>query len=275
VKALVAASHRIKVLPANLTPSVASASSDNPELLYPSTRYGCPTLTQCVFGDVNATKTIVLFGDSHAEMWLSSVLPWANGHQVKVVVLTTLGCPAATVSIWLSPSQGYYTGCDANRTKEINLLVGLKPAYILIAERTVHWKSSPTAYFTNQQWEEGMLTTLSMLKPSGAKLVVVGDLTYMDIPPPQCLATYPTNVQRCSNKSPNPRKVNQNHSSAEKAAAEAEGAAFINPVPWLCTKTCAPVIGNMVAYWDSFHMSNTYAAYLSNAMGSALTTAFK
>jgi hypothetical protein len=118
-----------------------------------------------------------------------------------------------------------------------------------------------------------MATTLSTLQKSGARLVVVGDNTLMDVSSPQCLAAYPTRVQRCANPSPNPRAVDQSHQAAERAAATADGAGFINPVPWLCTTTCSPVIGTMVTYWDSYHLSNTYTAYLSKVMGAALSSA--
>jgi hypothetical protein len=45
----------------------------------------------------------------------------------------------------------------------------------------------------------------------------------------------------------------------------------VDPEPWLCTTDkCVAVIGRYLAYWDSFHVSDTYAAYLSTVMGTAL-----
>ena len=270
VRSLVAASHKINVLPGNLTPTLTNASSDDPEMIYPNTKEGCASVTQCVFGDATGTKTLVLFGDSHAEMWLSSIIPYAVSHQLKIVLLTTLGCPVAAVNVWLSAAQGYYTACTTSRARDVSLIVGLHPSAIVVSERTAHLKSSPTAYFTNAQWQAGLEKTLSQLKPSKATLIVIGDITVLDTPPPQCLAAYPSKVQKCANASPNPRSVDQSHSNAQKAAAAKEGARFINPVPWLCARTCSPVIGNMVAYWDGYHMSNTYATYLSKVMAGAL-----
>ena len=42
-------------------------------------------------------QTIVLFGDSHAQMWLSAVVPAAEALHDRVVLLYLGGCPAATV----------------------------------------------------------------------------------------------------------------------------------------------------------------------------------
>jgi hypothetical protein len=273
VKALVTASHRIKVLPKGLTPSLSNAVNDAPEVIYPSTRVGCGSLTQCVFGDTTSATSLVLFGDSHAEMWLSAVIPWALSQHVKLIVLTIDGCPVADVDVWLSHAQGYYTACTADRARDIAMIVGLKPAYVVVSERTSHLKSSPTAYFSNAQWQAGLASSLSQLKASGARLAVIGDTTVLDSPPPVCLASSPTNVQRCSNASPNPRLVDKNHLTAQRAAATAEGAALIDPVPWLCTTTCSPVIGDMVVYRDAYHVSNTYVTYLSKVLGAALSTA--
>jgi SGNH domain (fused to AT3 domains) len=275
VAKLVAAAHKIKVLPKTTTPTLANAANDAPELIYPATRLGCASVTQCVFGDTSATQTVVLFGDSHADMWLSAVIPWATGHHLKLVVLTTDGCPVADVDVWLSQAQGYYKACTTDRARDISLIAGLKPVDVIVAERTAHLKSSPTAYFTNAQWQAGLATSLSQLKASGDKVVVIGDITVMDASAPTCLASFPTTVQKCANASPNPRAVDQTHLTAQKAAAKAEHVGFIDPVPWLCTRTCSPVIGTMIAYRDAYHVTNTYAAYLSRVLGAALTSALK
>jgi hypothetical protein len=273
VKALVAASAKIKVLPNGLTPSLSMAANDNAATVYPEMKVGCGSPTQCVYGDTASTKTLVLLGDSHAEMWLSAILPYAVAHQLKVVVLSTLGCPVASVTVWLSSPPGYYTACTADRSKDVATIVGMHPADVVIAERTAHLKRSPTAFFTNAQWQAGLLKTLHALAPSGAKLVVLGDNTVLNVAPLQCLAAYPTNVQHCSTRNPNPREVNLTHVAAEKAAATQVHAGFVSTVPWMCARTCSAVIGTMAAYWDAYHVTNTYATYLSKVMGAALTTA--
>jgi hypothetical protein len=273
VKALVAASTKIKKLPSGLTPSLATAATDNAATVYPAMKVGCSSPTQCVYGDTASSKTLVLLGDSHAEMWLSAILPFAIANQLKVVVLSTLGCPVATVTIWISSPPGYYTACTTDRSKDIATIVGMHPADVVIAERTAHLKRSPTAYFTNGQWQAGFIKTLHALAPSGAKLVVLGDNTVLNVSPLQCLAAYPTNVQHCSTQNPNLRTVNLTHVAAEKAAAVQAHAAFVATVPWMCARTCSPVIGTMAAYWDAYHLTNTYATYLSKVMAAALTTA--
>jgi len=270
VTALVGSSHRIATLPPALTPSVSTAKNDTPEVLYPSTKYGCATLTQCVFGVKSSSKVIVLFGDSHAAMWLPSLLPVATHDRYKVILLFNMGCPAEDVTIWNKGTGTYYTACNTARSGDIKMIDGLKPRIVLLASRSAQAKSSAKSFFTNAQWQVGLEKTISLLRPSKAKLGVIGDITLFNAVPPMCLAAYPSSVQKCSVANPNPIKHNQGHQAAEKAAAAATKTLYVNTMSWLCTKTCSPVIGSMLAYSDQWHITVTYANYLSTVFGRAI-----
>jgi hypothetical protein len=270
VAALVAGSRLIKSLPSNLSPSVAAASNDTPEVQYPFTKDGCASIAQCVFGDKASSKVIVLFGDSHAAMWLPALLPIAARDNYRVVLLFTLGCPAVDVTIWNKGTGTDYTACNTARSSDISQINGLKPKVILLASRSAQAKSSAKSFFTNAQWEAGLKKTITLLKPSKAKLAVVGDITLLNVVPPMCLAASPTSVQRCSTANPNPIKHNQGHQSAERAAAAATKTLYVNTIPWLCTKTCSPVIGSMLAYSDQWHITVTYATYLSTVFADSI-----
>lgn len=275
VAKLVADSHMIKTLPSNLVPSLADASSDTPEVIYPWTLYGCSSVTQCVFGDTGSSETIVLFGDSHAAMWLPALIPVATKDRYRIVLLFTLGCPAADVTIWAAETNSDDTACNTARSNDITLINKVKPALILLASRTSRAKSARTKFFTNAQWEAGLVKTITLLKPSGAKVAVIGDISGFNADPSTCLASSPSDVQHCSVSNPNPIKNNRGHQAAEKAAASKMKATYINTLPWLCTGTCSPVIGNMLAYSDSWHMSATYSTYLSTVFGVALKNLLK
>jgi hypothetical protein len=267
---LVAKSHTIRTLPSTLTPSLAAASNDTTEDTYPSTKLGCASTTQCVFGEKSSSKLIVLFGDSHAAMWLPALLPIATRDGYRVVLLFNLGCPAVDVTIWNPATGTDYTACNTARSSDINKIIGLKPKIVLLASRSAQAKSSAKSFFTNAQWEAGLEKTFSLLKPSGARLGVIGDITLMNAVPPQCLAARPSGVQSCATSNPNPNKHNQGHQAAEKAAAAARKVLYVNTIPWLCRTTCSPVIGSMEVYSDKWHITVTYATYLSNVFAASI-----
>ena len=59
--------------------------------------------------------------------------------------------------------------------------------------------------------------------------------------------------------------------AAESAAAKAEKALYVDPTKWICTPTiCSPIVGNFVVYFDAYHFTATYAAYLSGVLQTAL-----
>ena len=56
----------------------------------------------------------------------------------------------------------------------------------------------------------------------------------------------------------------------EKAASQVH-AKFVNVIPWICTKSeCPQVIGKFDVYEDPFHLTSSYANYLSSVLGIAL-----
>jgi hypothetical protein len=91
---------------------------------------------------------------------------------------------------------------------------------------------------------------------------------YFDQPMPQCIAKNHTNVQACA--SPNPNPTAHSHQAAERAETLSLGERFINPLSWICTTTCSPVIGSFLAYLNNAHLDATYVTFLSSVMQSAL-----
>lgn len=271
VKRLVAASSSITKLSSTLQKELATAASDNPSKLYPQTTNGCTTLTHCVFGDKTSTKILYVMGDSHAQMWVPALNRIGTSHKLKVILLFLAQCPAASLAVWSTFSNSPYPQCSADRSTWITEIDATHPVLVVLAERTYGIYSAAsggTLTFTDAQWQAGLETTITDLKASKAKIAVLGDLVTFDTDVPQCLASAPTKVQSCSVPDPNPLRLA--HQGAEQAAAKAEGALFVNPLPWLCTKTCSPVIGTYIAYYDQYHVSCEYAAYLSGVLQTAL-----
>ncbi len=261
VSSLVSKSLAIKTLPSNLVPSLSAASGDLPGLYYPTANSQCTTAIQCDFGDLAATTTVVLFGDSHAQMWLPALVPVATSLHFKLILIWRPGCPETDVST--TPQ------CDTFRTQSITLIKSLKPALVLLANKTSDVVGPGFGPFTDAKWESGQKLTITQLASTTTKVAVIGDVSLHASPVPQCLAAYSTNVQKCTIKYPNPRFVQ--HFAAEKAAATSTKAGYIATEPWLCQKNeCSPVIGNMVVYFDAGHVASTYAEYLSGVWQTAV-----
>jgi SGNH domain (fused to AT3 domains) len=266
VHAAVLASTSISALSSSALPALADAHGDTPGNLYPVTRPGCVGTKQCVLGDAAATKTVVLFGDSHAQMWLPALVPIAKLDHFRLVVIWKSACPVVNVKTSSS-------GCVPFRTSSIAEIAKLHAVLVLLANRTTGIIAPGGALITKTAWQKGLETTIGELRSATTKVAVIGDITQFNSPVPDCLAAHPTNVQRCTVPNPNPKFTQK--FAPEKAAAVATGAGYVDTQKWVCTKKCSPVIGNMIAYSDFGHVSATYAEYLTTVWDAAVTPMVK
>ncbi len=120
------------------------------------------------------------------------------------------------------------------------------------------------------EWSSALQTTFASLKKVKTKIILIGDIPIDNNPMPDCLAIHPSSIQDCGTAPLNAVDANQDAHVGEQAAAKASKVGFVNPIPWLCTTTCSPIIGNMVVSYDSTHVSAVYASYLSTVMGTAV-----
>lgn len=269
---LVAASTAITTVSPTVASELPNVANDNPAVDYPQTRNGCLVISTCVFGDKKSSKKLVIMGDSHAQMWIPALNRIGVSLKLKVIVLYLPRCPAASLDVWLPVYDKDYTACTSQRTTWIAAINKLHPVTVLLADHTnsvYTGASGGTQPFTSAQWQAGMETTIADLHPSKAKIAILGDSVTFDRSPNLCLADSPTEVQICDVANPNPDRPGQQ--AAEEAAAKAEKALYVDPTKWICTSTkCSPIVGNFVVYYDAYHFSCTYDAYLSGVLQTAL-----
>ncbi len=271
---LVAASTSIRALSSSLVRQLADVTADVPSRIYPSVGTihvnNCVTVTGCVFGDLASTRVVVLYGDSHAFMWLPALVPNAIKDHVRLVMLWQGTCPVAHLHDYYYVSSVVNTQCASWTASIVPAIKKLKPTLVLLGERTAEVRSSLTGkLFTDAQWRAALEPAITQFQTPHTTVAIIEDIPYLDFVPSTCLAAYPTRVQsKCSVPSPNPQHPGQQ--AAERAAARATGAGFIVTTPWLCSSRCSPVIGHFFSYFDQGHLSTTYAQYLATVMGTDL-----
>jgi hypothetical protein len=261
IKNLVAASSKITTLTTQ-----TSAQDASPQAAFTTYNVGnplgCFTARQCVFGDTKSHKIVVLFGDSHAVMWLPAMDWIAKQDKLRLVVLWTGNCPA----IWnVAGTNVINTACASFHTSAVRITNSLHPIAVIIGELTEITFHSNGTPLTEAEWQAGLTTTIKKFK---AKVALIEDVVFFNTAVPLCLAANPTNVQACSVPAPN--TLHPGQQAAEQAAAKATGATFVKTWPWLCTEICSPIVGNTMTYYDIDHITTDYSAYLSKVLRSAL-----
>ena len=192
----------------------------------------------CTYGNKNSSKTIVLYGDSHAAQWFPTLEKLANERGFKLVSLTKSACPAVDSK---RPDQGAFkmVHCTKWRQNSIERIAKIKPMAVI---------TSSFQYFTpaNQKvsrskwWSDGQRRLLNDLKGTTNHLIYISDTPRPLRDIPNCLASRTSSV--CD--------------STEKSRVSIiSGFEIIDPTPWLCSSYCPAIVDGSVAYRDASHIS--------------------
>jgi hypothetical protein len=203
----------------------------------PGTNATSVNVGDCTFGDKSAKETLVLTGDSRAQMWLDAFEAVATGARVKLVLLAKEGCPAPLATYRINNdgtfSNAAWTACTKWHSFVIKTIDALQPQVVVVASEESLALADPVHYALPAEEEQDMLAFLSCsFTPS--------------------------------------KDVDLNNGAAQSAAA-ADGAGFINQTPWLCASTCPAVIDGIIPYTiDGYHIDNTYTLHLVGVLWAAL-----
>lgn len=270
VLGLVREATAITTLPADLTPPLSKAAGDWGGPGRPcDTTTGQTRLPACVFGDHHATRTMVLYGDSHAEMWFDALNRLAIVTRWKLYFLGKGYCPANMLP-YQNPhgygrTGGEYSACDRWHTFALNRINRIHPDLVIVTQEV---RSNPDGgAYTARQWQAGLEKTIQLIHVPSSRIVVLGNIPVLPQSGPQCLSLHGTNVQSCSGPV-TPYWKTMDH--AEASATTHTGARYVSVLPWFCSTTCTAVIGPYEVYLDQFHVTAAYSLHLRDVLGRQL-----
>jgi SGNH domain (fused to AT3 domains) len=269
---LVAAAPTIKKIPHNLAVPLQDTPNDNAYRLVLAQRCGLGpdgvTLPSCVYGDPRGTRTMVLFGDSHAEMWLPGFDAMAKRAHWKLIFLAKPGCPAAYIQTYDPFRKKYpFKECDEWHAYAVSRINRTRPDLLVLSDEFVTPRDKNYRVISDSVWTAGLERTLHLIA-HGTRKVILGDIGYLPQSAPDCLAAHESDVRACSAAAKT--AVLADHLQAEHTAATAAHAGYVRVIPWFCSAVCTPIIGNMVVYFDQFHITSTYSVFLSGVLRTAL-----
>jgi hypothetical protein len=258
-----------RTLPADLVPSLARAPSDwgGPSVPACSPAYWQSSIpNNCVFGHPHGKKLVVMFGDSHVGMWFDAMNAIASEAHWRFIDLWKGGCPVDSLSHYPNPlgwgtPGGDFTSCGQWHRFEVRRINQLKPNLVVGSQELL-------AGFSVNQWHQGLLKTLAMLRIPMSRVVVLGNIPVFAQNPPECLSAHVSNIQACSTPA---RTFLTPYNQTESDAADTLGARYVDVTPWFCSSTkCPAVIGKYEVYTDKDHVDATYAYYLKRVLRQAL-----
>ncbi len=263
VTTAVAAAAKVTKLTKQQLAQLSAATND----AFTNLRLGtqCRHITTCHFGSTSPKSTAVILGDSHAMSWMPALLPGLLARGYGVSLLAMGACTPATLEITIELYH-YPELCDAFRTSALAEIAAAHPSLVVVAEKINLGGSGDP--LSPEQWQQGLVTTLSQLKGPKTKVAIIEDVPKFPWDLPSCLALHPTTVQQC--QMPASAVPDPLFRAAERQAAAAASVSFISTRRWFCATTCSSMIAGHVVLYDSQHLSQSYATYLSTVMASAL-----
>ena len=215
--------------------------------------YGETKSGYCTYGDKESSKTIVLYGDSHAAQWFPTLDKMATERGFKLVSLTKSACPAVDAK---RPDQGAFkmVHCTKWRENSIKRIVEIQPLAV-ITSSFQYFTPANSSISRAQWWNEGQRKLLKGLRGSTNNLIYISDTPRPLRDIPNCLASRDSKV--CD-------------STERSKVSVIRGFDVINPNPWLCSSYCPAIVEGTVAYRDASHISVDMALKLLPKLEAAL-----
>ncbi|HEX5204769.1 MAG TPA: SGNH hydrolase domain-containing protein [Actinoplanes sp.] len=260
----------LRKVPADLTPSIAGAGADlgfdneKCEVAPAADRIAEP----CVFGDPAGAERVVLYGDSHAGMWLPAMKEIAQRRHWRLEFYGKPACPTPALSFWNQQEQRPFVECGRFRDFVLARVRRSRPGLVVVTNESFAQRTGPGELITPGQWQTGLTRTLRALSPAAGRVVVLGDTPVLDQSAPDCLAAHGSNLAACFTTET--KATARVWNAADRSAAGRAGADYISVLPWLCTTICTPVIGNVMVYRNRFHLTATYSRMLNGVLEDAL-----
>jgi peptidoglycan/LPS O-acetylase OafA/YrhL len=255
VVAAVKATRRGDSIPSALAPPVSDVLSD---IYSPpagcSAHDGQTTSNICRLGDTSSAKSIVVMGDSHAQMWMPAILSMAQKDGWVVNLISKTAC---TPGIWTADFGDHRAPeCHAWYRWAVGQVKVLHPDVTLITGDYGGGRGQSADVDAN-----AISSLTTTLKRFSKRVVIVGDDAGIDQQPVDCLLARGATMASCTTTWTEDR-----FSLNDDIAARAEllGVGYVDTSGWFCFEyQCPMVIGQTIAYRDTNHITATYAQDLS------------
>lgn len=232
----------------------------------------------CSLGAARPQKTIVLFGDSHADHWSTPLKQIAEANNWRVVTFLKSSCSVAAVPTWNVRLMRGYWECDRWRKLAMKEIARLQPDTVIVSQFSYSYvendvNGGPEHLVDRKDWAAGLKTSLTALRDAGADVVLLRDVpvhkSYLD----RCVARslwQGRSPEVCD--TPRDEAIDERVSEIEKAAVAAlSGVRYVDLTSLFCNDvTCPAVIDGRLTFRDRHHIATPYAATLAGSLQRAV-----
>jgi SGNH domain (fused to AT3 domains) len=224
----------------------------------------------CLAGNVLATKTIVLVGDSNVGNWVPALNLGLESTQYRLAVFGFSSCGLANLP-YTSSWGSLFERCRQWHANVPVAIRKLHPVAVLVASGDVGIRQ-----YSDAVWASGVKSLFDEAtrgSPS-AKRIVMGTSPFFGESAVTCLTVHP-DPQTCSLRYTQGSYYGAGL-SRDKLVASASDAKLIDTSKYFCySNTCPPIIGNILVYSDIDHVTIAYSSFISRVITSAVLADLK
>lgn len=229
-----------------------------------------PAQASCLLGEPGGSRRIVLMGDSHAAHWVPALEKFALANNLALDPQIKTECPFPDVTAYVHPALARPYGECVKWRQAVLARVEQHPPALVIA-------SSSYAYgpygVTDDQWRDGMQRVLGRLRMHEIPVVVLRDVPRPGFAVPGCLARAAwrngLHEEACAFEPYTPAL--ERIAAIDRQEVQSAGGHFLDLGRRIClTVPCAAREGAIVKFYDSNHLTASYAQQLLPDLARAL-----
>lgn len=192
----------------------------------------------------DGARTILAIGNSHTQQWMGALVPMAEEHGYEVVFVSKGGCSFGI------DVPGRDSECSDFNTAALDYALKLKPDVVFTVATAAHPETD------QEEPAPGLPAAVGALSEAGINVVGIRDNPRFGFDMFKC-------IEESGADSPECTKLKSEKLAAFSPAADlkvqAPGLALMDLTDQICpAETCPPVIGNVLVYMDTNHLTTTY-----------------
>ena len=224
---------------------------------------------ECTYGD--GSEHVALVGNSHAGHWLPTLERLADEQDLTITTFLASNCSISTLPQDLS-TQDETKGCQdyadwvSKRTTEGGFDAVITSERQSTPLEGMDWEE------TEKKAPEGHREILQRWVDADLDVVVIRDTPYpggAGVTVPDCVAKHEDDLEECSGTPESWHWMDPLAASAK--SIDSKQLSIIYPQDWFCPDgRCEPVIGGVITYFDTAHITATYAQTLAPQLDASL-----
>jgi len=238
---------------------------------------------RCVFGPSNYTRTIVLFGDSHADQWTTALARIAERKQWRLITYLKSSCSASDIAVYNMRLRRFSPECEAWRRETIDQIVADRPDLIIVSQFSSGYiKGDLTNLGPNaveqDAWEAGLRQTFLSLQAAHSAILLLRDNPTPYLPVGICLARAEwrgLSMDECG-RDREVAVINTVTKSEQRVASQFANTRFVDLTPEICSGSrCPATRDGTIVYRDANHLTVDFTLRLEPTLAREIQSALK